>query len=262
LESEYPDLEIILVDNGSRDQSVKKISQAVEHLTIIELPANVGFTGGYNAGIQRAMLTDTNHVFLLNNDTIIEKNTISKLVKSNWDIAVPKITFHDAPNQIWAAGAKWRPFPPTIKMIGYKQPDSEKFSRSYPLNFATGCALMVRREVFEKISGFDPLFKNYMEDYDFSYRASEAGFSMGYVPGTQVKHKVSRSLGQESKLRWSFLGRNTVIFYRRHDRFPIYTTWIAIGWIMLREFVQGNARVLPAFWSGVREGFEICRGEA
>lgn len=262
LESDYQNIEVILVDNGSQDNSVDQFRNKFNMLNIIELEDNLGFTGGYNAGIDSACKLGVDYIFILNNDTVVEKNTISRLVQAGWDISVPKITFYDSPTTIWAAGARWRPFPPTIKMIGYKKQDHPKYNLSQKIDYTTGCALLVKREVFEKVAGFDSRYINYMEDYDFSYRARENGFVIGYVPGAIVLHKVSRSLGESSPQRWRFLGRNTVLFYRHRSRFPIYTLWCVLGWICVREVIDGNAAQLPAFWDGVKEGLSVSREEA
>jgi len=261
-ESDYPNLEIVLVDNGSSDDSLNKIQGSCDQLNIVELLQNLGFTGGYNTGIIKALELDAEFVFLLNNDTIIEKNTISRLVTTRWDISVPKITFHDSPKMIWAAGARWRSFPPTIKMIGYKKPDGPKYDLAKELEYATGCALMIRRKVLHQIGGFDERYVNYLEDYDFTYRARKAGFTIGYVPSARVLHKVSSSLGENSSQRWHYLGRNTVLFYRHPDRFPSVLIWLVLGWNIIREIINGQAGCIPDFWSGVVEGFKISKGDS
>ena len=260
MDADYPDINLILVDNGSSDDSIAQFKAEFGQISIIELPENQGFTGGYNAGIEKALELDSPFIFLLNNDTVIEKNTLFELVNSGWDIAVPKITFYDSPTTIWAAGARWRPFPPTIKMIGYKKTDRPQYNAACRLDYATGCALLVRKEVFDKISGFDPRYENYMEDYDFTFRAREAGFEIGYVPGAEVRHKVSRSLGESSPKWWKYLGRNTVLFYRHKNRFSGLTVWFVLAWFIIREIFNGNIRNLPAFWDGVRDGLEIAKG--
>lgn len=262
LESDHQKIEVILVDNGSQDDSVDRFRQEFSGLSIIELAQNEGFTGGYNAGIDFALKAGADYIFILNNDTVVEKNTISRLVEADLDISVPKITFYDSPTTIWAAGAHWRSFPPTIKMIGYKKPDSPKYNQDQQIDYTTGCALLVKRAVLDEIYGFDPRYVNYMEDYDFSFRARESGFVIGYVPGAVVKHKVSRSLGESSPQRWKYLGRNTVLFYRHKDRFESTILWFVLGWIFLREMINGNAAYLPAFWDGVKEGLSISREEA
>jgi len=261
LESDYSDTQIIVVDNGSEDGSVDKINEACPDISLISLPKNLGFTGGYNTGIGHAQKLDPAYIFLINNDTVVESGTVRYLTESNWDVAVPKITYYDAPDTIWAAGARWRKFPPTVKMIGYQKQDAQKYNNAYPLDYTTGCALMVKTKVFDKISGFDPQFISYMEDYDFSYRVIGSGFTMGYVPEAIVHHKVSKTLGLSSPQRWHYLGRNNVLFYRKDNRFPVYLMWSALGWIFIREIFQGNISHLPSFWNGMMEGLNITSGK-
>lgn len=261
IESDFPDIQIIVIDNGSGDDSLEQIQKEFPAITLIPLPDNIGFTGGYNTGIEHALKTEANHVFLINNDTVIEKDTIQQLVGSRWDVAVPKIAFYENSNLIWAAGARWRRFPPTVKMIGYQKQDNQKYNRSYPLDYATGCALMVKRAVLSKLGGFDPQYVNYMEDYDFSYRVKESGYSIGYVPEAKVLHKVSRSLGISSPQRWHYLGRNTVLFYRKGNRFPTYMLWSSLGWIFIREILLGNSSQLSSFYQGLKEGLKIISGQ-
>jgi len=250
---------IILVDNGSRDDSVQIIRNHFPDLTIIQLPNNLGFSAGYNAGIKKALERPTPFIFLLNNDVTIEKTTIRELICSTWDISVPKICLYKNPNIIWSAGARWRAFPPSIVMIGYGKRDGPTFSKEYPLEFATGCALMVKREVLESINGFDPDFTNYMEDYDFCLRVREAGFRIGYVPTAQVLHKVSQTLGEKSPIRWCQQGRNTVLFFRKHKRFSSCTLILHLFWVTIRELIKQRIYILPHFWQGVCQGWAIYK---
>jgi GT2 family glycosyltransferase len=261
MDSDYSDIHIIVVDNGSDDGSADKIKEAFPGINLISLPDNLGFTGGYNQGIVHAMKESAPYIFLINNDTVIEIGTIRLLVNSSWDVAVPKITYFDDQNLIWAAGARWRNFPPAIKMIGYQKPDGNKFNNPVPLDYTTGCALMIKKKVLAVVNGFDPQYVNYMEDYDFSYRVRDSGFSMGYVPEARVLHKVSQSLGLSSPQRWYYMGRNTVLFYHKDNRFPNYVLWGALGWILIREFLLGNTSHLPSFWKGMKEGLNLTAGK-
>ena len=97
---------ILLVDNGSRDDSVARLNHLYPGTEVIRLPSNLGFAGGYNAGIKRFLASDSDYVFLLNNDTVIYPNTITTLVEGmqEWDVTVPKINFYDSPGIVWAAG--------------------------------------------------------------------------------------------------------------------------------------------------------------
>lgn len=260
-QSKHTDVRILVVDNGSQDNSVAQLRESLPGVTLLSLPENLGFSGGYNAGIREALKHDADFLFLLNNDTVIEPDTISQLLAAPWDVAIPKILYFDAPDTIWSTGAQWRRFPPSVKMIGHRKTDSQKYQVPRALDYATGCALLIQRQVAETVGGFDPAYENYMEDYDYFYRVRDAGFSVGYVPKARIFHKVSQSLGADSPLVWRYTGRNTVLFYRKGKRFSRWALGTYIAWVTFREMVKGNFRALPPFWNGIWEGLNILGKE-
>lgn len=253
---DLPGLQVLLVDNGSQDDSIAQITRRFPQVEVLPLPENLGFAGGYNAGIRHALNGTCSHVFLLNNDTVLDPQAISCLLEAPWDVSVPKIYYHNSPTTIWAAGAHWRQFPPSVKMTGYGQPDAPAYNQPGPLEYATGCALMFRRRALEASGGFDPLFTSYMEDYDLCYRLRKAGFSLGYVPQARLWHKVSQTLGEYSLPRWRLQGRNTVLFYRKDRRFPPAWLWSFLCWVFARESVLGRPRVALTFLQGALEGLK------
>lgn len=257
LNSNMPEMQVLVVDNGSKDSSSEQISRLFPQVTLVSLPQNLGFAGGYNKGIRHALNIGASHIFLLNNDTVIEPETISRLIDSPWDVAVPKILFYDKPDYIWSAGARWRAFPPSVVMIGFRQQDGQFYAVSHRLEYATACALMIQRHVLEIVGGFDQEFVNYMEDYDFAYRVKEAGFSMGFVPEAKVFHKVSRTLGEYTPRRWKYQGKNTVLFYRKNRRFSWWKLWTFLIWVTFRETITGKFVILPGLWKGVLEGLRL-----
>lgn len=256
LECSVPASQVLVIDNGSIDNSVIQIKNACPGIEIRRLLENKGFAGGYNFGIDTALKSGATKIFVLNNDTILNPDTIYLLLKSSWDVSVPKIYFHESPDVIWAAGARWRRFPPMVIMRGYQKRDSVRYDEAIELEYATACALMIRREVFEDVGFFDQEFENYFEDYDFIYRARKAGFRIGYVPEAKVWHKVSQSLGLASPQRLWYLGRNSVLFYRKGERYTARTLYIYLGWVLMRELLKMNYRDLPNYWRGIQAGRE------
>jgi GT2 family glycosyltransferase len=244
-------INVLVVDNGSHDGSADKIQSVFPQVTVHRLPSNSGFAGGYNAGVEKAMEMGAQRLFLLNNDTVLHPEAIGALLKNPWDVAVPKILYHDAPDTLWAAGCRWRPFPPAVVMRGFNRLDSGLYDRPQRLDYATGCALMAKRRVFEKAGGFDTLFENYMEDYDFCHRVISAGFSIGYEPDAMVFHKVSRTLGDNSHLKLFYIGRNSVLFFRKDHRFSNLVLALFLVWVGLRECAKGKPRILVPFYKGV-----------
>ena len=261
MQSHKVTVSVLVVDNGSRDDSVDQIRHLCPDAELICLPTNLGFAGGFNTGIEHFMGSDAEYVFLLNNDTVIFPDTIHALVLAmqGCDVAVPKILFHDSPGRIWAAGARWRFFPPSVIMIGYERRDGPQYNVPRSLDYATGCALMLNRQVVEKVGGFDPDYQNYQEDYDLCYRIRAAGYRIGYVPTARLLHKVSMTLGEGSPQKWRLLGRNTVLFYRKHNRFPSWMLWSFLIWVSVRETLKRQPAALPDFWRGVREGLVVLK---
>jgi GT2 family glycosyltransferase len=259
MESKRVAISVVVVDNGSKDDSVEQMTRLYPDTELIRLPDNLGFTGGYNAGIKRFLASEADYLFLLNNDTVIFPDTILELVMGmqKWDVTVPKINFHNSTNKVWAAGAQWRSFPPSVTMIGYERRDGPRYNVPRSLDFATGCALMLKRQVVEAVGGFDPDYQSYQEDYDFCYRIRAAGFRIGYIPTASILHKVSMTLGEDSPEKWRLLGRNTVFFYRKQNRFPPWMLWSFLIWVSVREILKRNPVFLPDFWRGVRVGLKI-----
>jgi hypothetical protein len=259
LAGEQGNPEIIVVDNGSKDDSVQQISAAYPQIRLVQLPENQKFSGGFNAAIQAALDTECDLFLILNNDTFVEPGAIPTLAASGWDAAVPKIVYYAEPKRIWSAGCRWRRFPPSVAMNGFQQEDKAEYNQPRALDYATACALLVRREVLEATQGFDTDLDFAMEDYDFCYRIRQAGFTMGYVPQAVIRHKVSQSLAEYAPRRWQHIGKNTVLFYRKGRRFPLHWLWIFVLWVSLREAVKGHFRLLPGYWRGILEGFRALK---
>jgi GT2 family glycosyltransferase len=260
LEADYRPSNVLLVDNGSTDDSVEILSATFPNLPILTIPKNIGFVGGYNTGISEALKSKASYFFILNNDTTVDREAISSLVFSGWDIAIPKILFYDRPNVIWAAGCHWRKFPPGVVVTGMGKKDGPKYSQPHKLQYATGCALLVKRNVLERLKGFDPEYENHVEDYDFFYRLNEAGFQAGYVPKARILHMSAPTQGRTPKKRRWYQARNSVLFYGKKGRFSAFTLYGHITWFYLRELLKGNFSDLPDYWRGFRDGFHQLNG--
>jgi GT2 family glycosyltransferase len=219
---ETPDVELIVVDNGSSDGSVEAIRDRFgERVTLIANGQNLGFAGGNNAGIRYALDAGADFVLLLNNDTVVDPALIDHLLRPFADdprvgITGPKIYYYTPRDQIWFAGGRIFLARGTSCHIGIRQTDSGQYDRRVEIDYVTGCALMASRAVFEKCGLLDPSYVAYYEDADFCMRARRAGFSIVYEPGGRVWHKISASTGGQMSRRkitrkfrstWKFFGR-------------------------------------------------------
>ena len=224
-------VETIVVDNGSNDGSAKAFSKLGD-IDLILNDRNLGYSGGNNVGIKKALFLGADYIFILNNDTLVDKNILVNLVRnaSLADIISPKIYFapgfefhkgryqkSDLGKVIWYAGAKidWQNI--LGIHLGVDEVDKGQFAKRREIDLATGAALFAKREVFEKIGLFDDKYFLYLEDMDFSFRAKKAGFRIVFEPKAIVWHKnASSSGGSGSPLQDYYITRNRLLFALRY----------------------------------------------
>jgi GT2 family glycosyltransferase len=242
LKSTYPNLEAWLVDNASSDGSAEVVEKKYGgRVKILVNDSNLGFAGGNNAGIDRVLAEGADYVLLLNNDTVVDPCMVGHLAglldnQPEAGIAGPKIYYYSPPDQIWFAGGKVFLARATARHIGIREKDSGRYDTLKETDYITGCALMARREVFEKIGRLDPVYMAYFEDTDFCMRARLAGFKIYYVPTGKVWHKISASTGgQLGALKIKRKLRSTRIFFGRYAR-PWH--WLTIPFYFLADVIR------------------------
>lgn len=218
-------LDILVVDNGS-----EKVFVTNEKVNVIRSNTNTGFAGGCNIGIKKALETGADYVLLINNDTTVDPSLIKNLLnvmESNYKIGVvtPKIYFSkghefhkdryeqkDLGKVLWFAGGyiDWKNAQSVH--IGMDEVDRGQHDKIQKIDFATGCCMMIKKEVIENIGMFDEKYFLYYEDADFSQRVLKAGFEIFYVPDAVVYHDNAGSSGSGSSLHDYFLTRNQMLF--------------------------------------------------
>jgi len=220
LKSDYPDFEVILVDNNSSDDSINIVKNKFSQVKIIINKKNLGFARANNIGIKQAI---GDAIFLLNNDTVIDPQLIKRLVSElfkteNIGIVGPKIYFANTENIIWFAGGKidWENF--NSWHLNRNKTDQDLASDVLrEVDFITGCALMIKKDVINKIGLLDNKFFAYYEDADWCQRAKKAGFKIVYVPFGGVWHIKSATARRYVSYRLKYnLWRNRFIFYWRY----------------------------------------------
>lgn len=247
------DVEIIIVDNASTDDSVKKIKRFLKstsfkkskiHCELIKNDENLGFCGGNNVGIRHALNHKADYVLLLNNDTYVDKYFLVRLVKAfkkypKAGILSPKIYFapgfefkknvykkNDLGKVIWYAGGDtdWDNVYGTNH--GVDEVDKGQFDKAKNIDFATGACMLIKREVFEKVGLLDEKYFMYFEDNDLCMRAKKTGWKVMYIPQAFLWHKVAQSSGIGSELNDYFTTRNRLLFGGRYasmrTRFALY----------------------------------------
>jgi GT2 family glycosyltransferase len=217
----YPGFEAVVVDNGSTDGSAVAIREAFPGVRIIETGKNLGFAGGNNAGIRDALALGFDYVLLLNNDTIVSPAFLEELVcagESDPAIGIvgPRIYYYSEPERIWYAGGTVNYWTGRLEHVGFKDLDGEKYGMAGETAMVTGCAMLIKRSVLEKIGLlYEPMFL-YFEDSDFCARAARAGFRLAYAPSAKIWHKVSSTTSKLKGVQAYYNIRNWLLFMRRN----------------------------------------------
>lgn len=201
----YPRYVVVVVDNASSDGSAEYISRNFPWTKLIPNTINLRYAGGNNIGIDVAIANNADYILLLNNDTIVDENFLTELVnKSESDpsigMAGPKIYYYSHQNVIWFAGGGISWWSGWTYHNGIRKVDKGQFDKLEKVDYLTGCCLLVKREVIEKVGKLDESYFMYGEDVDWCVRASRAGFKLIYVPSSVIWHKVSASSG--GNLSW------------------------------------------------------------
>lgn len=251
------DYRIIVVDNGSKE--ILKFNKAFlknnPKIDLLRSESNLGFSGGNNLGIQYAIdHYDSDYYLLLNSDTIVDKNFLQALYEmmkkdSKIGLACSKIYFHkgyeyfensysesEKHQVLWYVGGKvdWTNL--LSYHIGIDEVDRAHFDLAKETDYATGCSMMISREVIERVGRLDDRFFLYSEDVDFSLRVQKAGLKVMYCPESVVYHKIGRSSGGAgSPLQQYYQTRNRLFLTFRHAPMRSKLTAIHLIFDILRK---------------------------
>jgi GT2 family glycosyltransferase len=237
----YSPVKLLVVDNASQDGSVEAIRSEFKEVEIIENERNLLFADGNNRGIRYALERGAAYILLLNNDTYVDPQFLSEMVKvgeRDESIAIlgPKIYYADSPDTIWFAGGEvsfWRGY---TGHKGIRRRDGNLFNIPGEVDYITGCALLIKRQVFQRIGGLDPAYRIYGEDADFCQRAKRSGFRLCYVPSAKIWHSVSSSSGG-GMTPYKILNKmqSNFLFFRRYAR---WYHWFTIPIFVLLGFIR------------------------
>lgn len=220
----YLNFEVVLVDNNSTDGSFEQAKVDFSKAHFIKNQENLGFSAGNNLGIRFALERMADYVLLLNNDTEVEKDFLTQLItvgEKNPKIGIlSPLIFSGKTKEVWFSGGaiSWMKMKSTNKKTANTMAVSDS-------QFITGCAMLVKKEVFRKTGLFDEDYFLYWEDADFSLRASKAGFKEVVVSASQIYHFEKSEENKENKIYWLVI--SGLIFFQKNT--PIYLKpWIIL----------------------------------
>jgi len=260
-------LEPIVVDNGSTDGSVPALRAEFPVVQVLELPENRRFAGGNNAGLARALANGADAVALLNNDTRADPALFERLLLAleqdpRAGAAAPLIYYGAPSARIWYAGAELNVALGVTAHRGLRQLDHGQYRSVEQTGYLTGCCLLARREVWEKVGPLDESYFIYAEDVDWCLRARRAGYRLLFVPTARLWHEVSASSGAASPWKIYQRTRANLTLFARHARGLARLTWLPCyaGLELARMAyltVQGHG---AAAWAVPRAFADAARG--
>jgi GT2 family glycosyltransferase len=270
--SSYRSFEIFIVENGSGDRSADILAHECPEAMLLVNDVNLGFAGGNNVGIRRALDGEYRYILLLNNDTVVEPDTLKELIQTaehdtRIGIVGPKIRYFDRPDTLWFAGGYFNPDSGFGRHAGIDKIDTGAFDTETRCDFVSGCCLLARREVFENVGLLAQEYFAYYEDADFCMRAERAGYTVVYQPKSVLYHKVNRSTSWDSPLYLYFNLRNKIIFLRRNSRPLLWFPYVPqLFFFYARQFLRlivqrRGSPSLRAAWFGLIDGLLNNTGE-
>jgi GT2 family glycosyltransferase len=256
----YKNFETIVIDNGSDiDPTAQVEAGNYPNVKLIVSPVNLGFTGGNNLGMEHAR---GQFLFIVNNDTEVTPDLIESLLEpfykdSSIGVVCPKIRFFHHPDTIQYAGFhRMNLLTGRTWAVGSKEIDKGQHDTSGPTWCAHGAAMMVRKEVIEKVGRFADKFFIYYEESDWSARILKAGYKIYYNANGLIYHKESITMGKESAIKVYYHTRNRILYMRRNTNkmqliaFLLFFGLMTFPKSVLRYTLKGQFKHLKSFLKG------------
>jgi GT2 family glycosyltransferase len=269
----YVNFHIIVVDNGSTDDSLIRLERNFVHPTYLKSRENLGFAEGNNLGIRYALEKGYEYVLLLNNDTEVEPDFLSRLVDymvknqdKNLGVVQPLIMYNHDRKIIWSGGGKfYKATGDSHTLHGGKNETDADLTHPYPIDWVTGCCMLLKANCIRETGLLNASYFAYFEDVDWSLRIRSRGYSLYFIPEAKIYHeagassKRSHAEGILHPLVFYYTSRNQLFQLRQHLQSPYF--WFAwpfqickLGFWMVYFLARGRRTKFSAVYWGIRDG--------
>jgi hypothetical protein len=265
--SGFPARPLLVVDNGTGVPSDAAIATVAPHAEIVRLPENLGYTGGNNVAIRRALERGADYVVLVNNDATLGPGCLEALVETAREAGAhvgavgAKVRQAADPSRLWMAYGRLTYRAALVERIGHGEPDGAGFDVLRDADWVSGCAVLLTRAALETVGLFDERFFAYHEDVDWCTAARRRGFRVLFAPAACVLHRGGASTAAHNDgaaVRY-LCARNTILFARKHARAQEWLRLaICIGGSLplayLQERRHGGTHHVRDLLAGYRDG--------
>lgn len=252
-ESKYQRAHVVVVDNGSTDDSTTQLRRAMPDLHLIETGANLGFAAGNNVGLREALRQGAAMVWLLNNDTTVDPDALAELVRTMLRDphagAVQSVLYRmDEPTTVQAAGGRVNLWTGMHRHVVRVSPGAAP-------DYGVGASLLLRREALDRTGLLDEGFFLTWEDTDLGLRMRRAGWTVALAERSKVWHKVSASTGRGSATLDEHYFHSATRFLRRHAPLPCVPIGLRLAGALAVRLARLRFARCAAVWRGVRRGW-------
>lgn len=264
----YDDFEIIIVDNGSDDDSEAILKSEFPDLNVLQTGVNLGYAGGNNYGVKHAIAKGAEYVWFLNNDTIVDPMALTELVNvaemdpDNGMVGSKILSYLD-PAVIQYAGGLLDANSGTSKHIGFGEKDHHQYDQVAETGYITGCSMLVKSPVIDRIGMMDECYFLYFEESDWCIKAQKNGIKLMYVPDSVVYHKESASTRKVTGAMSYYMTRNRLYFMSRNAENPRWGERFRSDLLGLLRFIyQRDAAQVRSIFDAYRHwatGYMGCR---
>lgn len=249
----YQNYKIIVVDNASTDDSLEIIKKKFPEQHVILSDKNWGFGGGNNIGIRHALQSEADYIWILNNDTTTDANSLSAMVdvaEKNPQIGAVGSLIYDQskPNTLLDYGGGNVRFFLGLPCRGKKFADKA-------LAFVSGASCLLKVKALRDVEGFDETFFMYWEDVDLSFRLRQKGWLLSVAKDAKIFHEETSSLGRRSPLIDKYFTTTTVQFFRKHYRLWWWPVVVSVGLRCASRLLRGEWGRIQAIFHGLRAAF-------
>jgi GT2 family glycosyltransferase len=229
---DYPARRLVLVDNGCRDFSAAELDLLAPASEYVRSDRNLGFAGGSNLGMRRALAGGVRYVWFLNNDAEPEPRALRESIAVAEGAARPaivgaKILLKDRPDRIDSVALRLDLCSGRVFLRGHDEKDRGQYDAVGEVDAVTGCAMLVAASACERLGGFDESFFSYLEDADLCLRARAIGLRVAAAPRARVLHdRPVATRGRQSTASLYYATRNHLRLVRRHGKGSAPTRWL------------------------------------